>query len=402
MASPVYRGDDPGFQTQAVGNYPAKSDVADKDNIYLSDQGWVYRHFKNVAKTKYWDEVIWAGDVTNPPAENEPVDPFGDPTPDFLVGDGYQPTSGPYPGIDATIGAATITDPGASGDIGQAVAFAVTVAGTLAAPNTYTWSVDGPGVAVISNATGAFTGDTPAEANTNITFPVKGVYNVSIIIKSAAAAHSGSMANQGFTAVEPATTTIGTVSISGQATPTVGDAIVYQVSYTGDAPEEDVSYGWTASPSANVTLAPVANDKSKQTITFTAASNAGVATEIKCIVTDASASDDGAFGTKSVTPHTIIGTPVITGPQASTAGSPSTNFTVASYTGASNPAPATLTYQWSATPSTNITFSAATAATTTVTAAAAGDTPTTIKCVVSAAGATPGSATSNEIVLTAS
>ena len=76
MASPVYRGDDPGFQTQAVGNYPAKSDCADKDNIYLSDQGWVYRHFKNASKTKYWDEVIWAGDVTDPPTENDPVAPF--------------------------------------------------------------------------------------------------------------------------------------------------------------------------------------------------------------------------------------------------------------------------------------------------------------------------------------
>ena len=107
--SPVYRGDDPGFQTQAVGAYPIKSDVADKDNIYLSDQGWVYRHFKNATKTEWWDEVIWAGDVTNPPSENDPVDQFGDPTPEFLFGDGYQPTSGPYPGIDATIGAATIS-----------------------------------------------------------------------------------------------------------------------------------------------------------------------------------------------------------------------------------------------------------------------------------------------------
>ena len=39
----VWRGgptdNPPGFQPQAFGNYPAKSDVADKDNIYLSDQG---------------------------------------------------------------------------------------------------------------------------------------------------------------------------------------------------------------------------------------------------------------------------------------------------------------------------------------------------------------------------
>ena len=31
--------------------------VADKYNVYFSDQGWVYRHYKNAAKTKFWDEI---------------------------------------------------------------------------------------------------------------------------------------------------------------------------------------------------------------------------------------------------------------------------------------------------------------------------------------------------------
>ena len=66
MSDAVWRGNDPGFQEQAVGNYPDKSDCADKDNIYLSDEGWVYRHYKSLDKSKYWDEVIWAGGVTDP------------------------------------------------------------------------------------------------------------------------------------------------------------------------------------------------------------------------------------------------------------------------------------------------------------------------------------------------
>ena len=93
----VYRGtpaDDPkGFQPEAIGNYKAKSDVADLDNIYLSDQGWVYRHFKPRADDAeaYWDEIIWAGDVSGPgpandatptlvpatPEANDPVGIFG-------------------------------------------------------------------------------------------------------------------------------------------------------------------------------------------------------------------------------------------------------------------------------------------------------------------------------------
>jgi hypothetical protein len=96
MPSPVYRGDSPGFQTQAVGNYPAASDVADKDNIFLTDQGWVYRHFKAADGSKFWDEIIWAGDVTNPPSGNNPVDAMDSASVTFLVGDGVQSKSGPY------------------------------------------------------------------------------------------------------------------------------------------------------------------------------------------------------------------------------------------------------------------------------------------------------------------
>ena len=397
MASPVYRGDDPGFQTQAVGNYPAKSDVADKDNIYLSDQGWVYRHFKNAAKTKYWDEVIWAGDVTNPPAGNDPVDTFGTANPEYLVGDGFQFVSGVYPGVDPTIGQATISAP-ASGDTGQTVAFTVAVAGTLANNNTFAWSVTGAGTAVISNATGSFTGNTANEANTNITFPTAGDYQVTCLIKSSATASTGSIGTAGFIGIAPAADTIGTVTLTGQATPEVGTAIVYTAAYDGTAPQEDVTWTWTANPAPGVTFAAVPADKTKQTVTFTAAANSGTAITITASLNDPDASPATVAATKVVTPHATIGTPVLAGPTTVVKDVASSAFSIASYTGQSSPAPDDLTYAWTASPSTGVTFSAATAATTTVTVTAAGGVD--ITCTVGSVTSTPTTSASSASTLT--
>ncbi len=61
------------------------SNVYDKDNVYLSDQGWAYRHFKGDG-TAFWDEVLVAGEV---PAGDSP-DAFGTASPTFLVGDAVQ------------------------------------------------------------------------------------------------------------------------------------------------------------------------------------------------------------------------------------------------------------------------------------------------------------------------
>ena len=104
----TWRGDNPGFQTQAVGNYPDKSDAADKDNIYLSDQGWAYRHFTSPDKSQYWDELLWAGYVTVPPGLNDPVGVFGAEEQTFLFGDGFQFVTGNYPLTVSTIGTVTI------------------------------------------------------------------------------------------------------------------------------------------------------------------------------------------------------------------------------------------------------------------------------------------------------
>ena len=46
-----------------IGTAKMFSDSYDMDNIYLTEEGWVYRHFKNTDRTLWWDEIIVAGQV---------------------------------------------------------------------------------------------------------------------------------------------------------------------------------------------------------------------------------------------------------------------------------------------------------------------------------------------------
>lgn len=51
------------------------SDVIDQDNVFFTEEGWVYRHFKgnpNDVTAKYWDEILVAGQVDFADAENDP------------------------------------------------------------------------------------------------------------------------------------------------------------------------------------------------------------------------------------------------------------------------------------------------------------------------------------------
>jgi hypothetical protein len=75
-----------------IGTALVKSDAYDKDNIFLTDEGWVYRHYKNAALTKFWDEIIVAGEVVSGATingvPNNPVDAINDISPTFETGDG--------------------------------------------------------------------------------------------------------------------------------------------------------------------------------------------------------------------------------------------------------------------------------------------------------------------------
>ena len=65
--------------------------VLDKDNVYFSDQGWAYRHYKNLAKTEFWDEILIAGQaLEDDGTPDATADTFGTASPTFLVGDSDQ------------------------------------------------------------------------------------------------------------------------------------------------------------------------------------------------------------------------------------------------------------------------------------------------------------------------
>lgn len=58
-----------------LGTTKIASDSYDVDNVYLTDEGWVYRHYKRADKSKFWDEIIVAGQVPasdSPEATNPP------------------------------------------------------------------------------------------------------------------------------------------------------------------------------------------------------------------------------------------------------------------------------------------------------------------------------------------
>lgn len=61
-----------------LGNSKRASDTYDNNNIFLTDQGWVYRHWKGDPLTtdRYWDEILVAGQVDPDPAVTGPSDPI--------------------------------------------------------------------------------------------------------------------------------------------------------------------------------------------------------------------------------------------------------------------------------------------------------------------------------------
>ena len=67
-----------------IGNSMKFSSVYDTDHIYLSEEGWVYRHYKREDKSKWWDEILVSGEVAeldvngdsnDPRLETNPPDP---------------------------------------------------------------------------------------------------------------------------------------------------------------------------------------------------------------------------------------------------------------------------------------------------------------------------------------
>lgn len=49
------------------------SDSYDTDNVYFTEEGWVYRHYKRPDKSMWWDEIISAGQVDVTDSSNNEV-----------------------------------------------------------------------------------------------------------------------------------------------------------------------------------------------------------------------------------------------------------------------------------------------------------------------------------------
>ena len=122
--------------------------VYDLDNVYLSDRGWAYRHYKNDAKSEFWDELLVAGNV----AASDTPDVFGAASPNFETGDGEQaPTD--LGSTGPTIAAASIVS------FSDAVVSTTTDLGlvydTAVADATFAWSTDETGATFDDNAIAA-------------------------------------------------------------------------------------------------------------------------------------------------------------------------------------------------------------------------------------------------------
>ena len=73
--------------TKDLRNLKTASDSYNKDNVFLTDQGWVYRHYKKADLSQYCDEILVAGEVDLGDSSNDPSSAFDAAAPTFEFGD---------------------------------------------------------------------------------------------------------------------------------------------------------------------------------------------------------------------------------------------------------------------------------------------------------------------------
>ena len=123
----------------------AANPVFDTDNVYLSDRGWAYRHYKNEAKTEYWDEILVAGEVAASDNPDIWCRRYSSANPTFETGNSVQaPALTIAPATLLSFDAATVST---TTDV-------VVIIDSAVGDETYTWSTDETG-ATFSDATAA-------------------------------------------------------------------------------------------------------------------------------------------------------------------------------------------------------------------------------------------------------
>ena len=221
---------------------------------------------------------------------------------------------------------------------------------TTAVTNTYTANYDGSASDVTYVWTTTDSGATitnGTSATCTIAYDAASAPTYSTNVELSSATASTSPVNKAIVVTVTDPITIGTVSVSGVSSPTVGVGANYTASITGNA--ADLTYDWTASGSATLT-----NETSATcTVNFGTPGNH----DVHCAVSSVTA-DDTETGSMEVDAVTIptIGTVTIAG-----AGAPvinTENAYTANYDGDS--LEADISYAWTCTPTNTSTITGAT------------------------------------------
>lgn len=344
----------PEFVSQTTGNYPDKSDVADKDNIFLTDQGWVYRHYKALDKSEFWDEIIWAGYVDPTYGPNDPVNSIDQtvPDPDFLVGDGFQFVSGDYPATVSTIGTVNV-DGASTVDTDAAEAYVASITGSFITDGgtaTYTWTVKNAQGTDVTADTSIVTIANGTTATATITFKVDDVYLVSCVVGDQAGVEAPQVGGISVSAAANLVPeTITGVTVDGPTNLVKTVAKVYTVSYTGTATEGQTTLGLTANNADVTVTAGTASGKSQE---FNVTAADSITPNALVVLTGSATNADVNSGTPvTATKDTNVKTKITGVTVATTPTNPSQGTTAQDITGTvtsqgtiTNP-----TYVWSVT-----------------------------------------------------
>ena len=175
----------------------------------------------------------------------------------------------------ATIGDFTITGKGAI-DVGQSSQYQ-----SNATPNTtdetYAWTVEQNGSAVATSKAEVTAGATASGCT--VQWKQAGSYDVKCVISSSSATDSPKSDSRAVTC--SVVNTLGTATVSGNATPTVGAGDVYSVALSGNN-VSNLTYKWTVADAT----AQISNpNAASTTVTFEGAGNASV----QCVVSSVDA-----------------------------------------------------------------------------------------------------------------
>ena len=291
-----------------LGTTKLASDSYDIDNIYLTEEGWVYRHFKSTDNSRWWDEIIVAGEVpagdgpqaTNPPKLGTVA------SPPYETGDGsfdWEYSSHQVTGTPGTYTAKVVTEGGGLG-VGDGQAPAAGNIGTITgtAPSgiispgtayTYTAAAEGAGTTFAwATSDGGATLSATTGASITITWATAGAQTVTVTATKAGASDTGVQKtyNEAVTEYTIGSVNVGTmVSVAVNTdTPAVAVAVGSNV--------DDLVYAWTCTSgnAANATF----GDATASSTQFQASAAGDY--DVQCSVSSVKAGGASGDGTNPV------------------------------------------------------------------------------------------------------